>query len=83
MMMNYGIHRIHGMGLLAIAALGTSLAVFADAPTVLFVDANNGSDDYSGERDRPFRTIQHAVDESVTNGMVMVAPGTYYECVLI
>ena len=34
MMMNHGIHRIHGMVLLAVAAFGTSLAVFAADPTI-------------------------------------------------
>ena len=33
-MMNHGIHRIHGMVLLAVAALGTSLAVFAADPAI-------------------------------------------------
>ena len=32
--MNHGIHRIHGMFLLAVAALGTSLAVFAADPAI-------------------------------------------------
>lgn len=32
--MNHGIHRIHGMVLLAVAALGTSLAVFAADPAI-------------------------------------------------
>ena len=34
MMMNNGIHRIHGMVLLAVAALGTSLAAFAADPGI-------------------------------------------------
>ena len=33
-MMNNGIHRIHGMVLLAVAALGTSLAAFAADPGI-------------------------------------------------
>ena len=33
-MMNHGIHRIHGMVLLAVAALGTSLAAFAADPGI-------------------------------------------------
>ena len=32
--MNHGIHRTHGMGLLAVVTLGTSLAVFAAEPTI-------------------------------------------------
>ena len=32
--MNHGIHRLHGMGLLAVVALGISLAVFAAEPTI-------------------------------------------------
>ena len=32
--MNHGIHRIHGMVVLAVAALGTSLAVFAADPAI-------------------------------------------------
>ena len=32
--MNHGIHRIHGMVLLAVAALGTSLAAFAADPAI-------------------------------------------------
>ena len=32
--MNHGVHRIHGMVLLAVAALGTSLAVFAADPGI-------------------------------------------------
>lgn len=34
MMMNHGIHRIYGMVLLAVAALGTSLAAFAADPGI-------------------------------------------------
>ena len=36
--MNHGIHRIHGMVLLAVAALGTSLAAFAADPALPNID---------------------------------------------
>lgn len=39
--------------------------------------APGGSDEGSGSRSRPFRTIQHALDQLRPGDSVVVAPGTY------
>ncbi|GIW93737.1 MAG: hypothetical protein KatS3mg110_1778 [Pirellulaceae bacterium] len=48
-----------------------------------YVDARHGSDDFDGSRQRPWRTVQHAVDQLRPGDVLYVRGGIYYEKVAI
>jgi hypothetical protein len=63
---------------------GTREASTSIGPLIFHVDGSNGNDYNTGlSRDRAFRTIGKAVDESYDGDTVLVWPGTYREAVFV
>ena len=70
--------------LAAATSLGPAGAAACTTPTATsHVDASRGSNDNPGTAASPFRTIQHAVDNTPSGGTVLVRAGDYRESVTI
>lgn len=63
------------------------LPVAPDRPAakgpVVYVDGQRGNDNADGSRDKPWKTIQHAVDQLKPGQTLYLREGTYYENVMM
>ncbi|GIW45478.1 MAG: hypothetical protein KatS3mg077_2760 [Candidatus Binatia bacterium] len=64
-------------------ALGASLLVHGAARAATFYVAPSGDDTATGDLERPWRTIQFAVNQAMAGDVVVVQPGLYRESVTI
>ena len=44
-----------------------------------FVDAKKGDDQSDGSKDKPWKTLQHAIEKSTPGSTVYLRAGVYYE----
>jgi hypothetical protein len=67
----------------ALQPLKQTDAITFPAGTTIFVDINNNSGVEDGSANHPFNSIQEGINIAGSGAMVGVAPGTYYEHLLV
>lgn len=79
-----GFRMFDGAQLNNLVAQANSLGVPVNGGTTWFVDSSNGRDTFGGVTlEKPFLTIQRAVDKASPGDAIMIAPGSYDETVTI